>query len=352
MQANQPLGKSDHVVLTWSCVYEQEQPNDAKSSKISRFNFRRGKYEEMLKHLSKIDWKVLDRMDVQEAWNYLKKVLHEATNLFVPMFKKRKRRKKTVPWWNEALIQEVKRKHKAWKEYVISRTVEKHRVYAQQRNSTTLKIRKARNEYEASLVKVAKSEPRKLYRYIRSQLTVKPRVGPLENQFGQLTETDEETAEELNRFFKSIFVDEDPTNLPDFSVSMCDSNTFNNIIITPQLVINELKMLKVDKAAGPDGLPSILLQACAEVLVTPLTAIFRKSLEVGKLPLDWKQAIITPLFKKGKKVKPGNYRPVSLTSQVCKVLERIVKKHIINYFEENQYMSTHQHGFVKKRSCT
>ena len=256
-----------------------------------------------------------------------------------------------MPWWNETLTQEVKRKHKAWKEYVRTRTVEKHRVYAQQRNSTTLKILKARNEYEASLVKVAKSEPRKLHRYIRSQLTVKPRVGPLENQFGQLTETDQETAEELNRFFKSVFVDEDPTNIPDFSVSMGDSNTLSDIVITPQLVINELKMLKADKAAGPDGLPSILLQACAEVLVTPLTAIFRKSLEVGKLPLDWKQAVITPLFEKGKNVKPGNYRPVSLTSQVCKVLERIVKKHVINYFEENQYMSSHQHGFVKKRSC-
>ena len=94
MQANQPLSKSDHVVLTWSCVYEQEQSNDDKSSKISRFNFRRGKYEEMSEYLSKIDWNVLDRMDVQEAWNYLKKVPHEATKLFVPTLKKRKRRKR------------------------------------------------------------------------------------------------------------------------------------------------------------------------------------------------------------------------------------------------------------------
>ena len=79
--------------------------------------------------------------------------------------------------------------------------------------------------------------------------------------------------------------------------------------------------------------------------------LFRMSLDTGIIPQEWKQAIVTPIFKKGSKVKPGNYRPVSLTSQCCKILERIIRKHIVNHLNRNNFVSAHQHGFVKKRSC-
>ena len=70
----------------------------------------------------------------------------------------------------------------------------------------------------------------------------------------------------------------------------------------------------------------------AEVLYQPLIdQPFKKSLEIGALPIQWKQATFTLIFKKGRKLLPNNNRPISLTSQVCKTLERIVKRHIISH---------------------
>ena len=95
----------------------------------------------------------------------------------------------------------------------------------------------------------------------------------------------------------------------------------------------------------------MILKHCAAQLATPLSRIFEASLTEGKLPQEWKNAKITPIFKKGSRSKPGNYRPVSLTSQVCKVLERIIKRAINAHLSSNHLLSKQQHGFIQKRSC-
>ena len=114
--------------------------------------------------------------------------------------------------------------------------------------------------YEADLVSVIKSEAQKLYKYVRSQLKVKARVGPLETQTGELTQNDEEVAEELSRFFKSVFVDEDDTNVPNFAIPTSDSPALTSITVTSQYVLEELRKLDISKAAEPDGFPAVLLK--------------------------------------------------------------------------------------------
>ena len=86
-------------------------------------------------------------------------------------------------------------------------------------------------------------------------------------------------------------------------------------------------------------------------LATPLCRLFNLSLETGQLPHDWKSALVTSIFKKGTRSDPGNYRPVSLTCIVCKVLESIVRDVIVTYFNDNNLYSKCQHGFRKGRSC-
>ena len=78
--------------------------------------------------------------------------------------------------------------------------------------------------------------------------------------------------------------------------------------------------------------------------------MFRKSLDDGKIPDDWRDSNVTPIFKKGSKADPGNYRPVSLTCGVGKSMERIVKSEIVSHVEKNGLMSKSQHGFRSGRS--
>ena len=96
----------------------------------------------------------------------------------------------------------------------------------------------------------------------------------------------------------------------------------------------------------------MILKQCASALALPLFYIFNYSLETGSLPDVWKLANISPIFKKGSKLIPKNYRPVSLTSIPCKILESIIKDQISQHLETNKLISPCQHGFVKRKSCT
>ena len=80
--------------------------------------------------------------------------------------------------------------------------------------------------------------------------------------------------------------------------------------------------------------------------------MFDKSVKDFKLPTKWKDAEVRPIFKKGKKTSPGNYRPVSLTSVVCKLFEGFIRDALCNHFISNNILSVDQYGFCKGRSCT
>ena len=110
-------------------------------------------------------------------------------------------------------------------------------------------------------------------------------------------------------------------------------------------------MLKCNKAPGPDQLPNTCLQPTAEETAPILAAIFSQSLRTGQLPADRLTANVSPIFKKGDKHLPSNYRPVSLTSVSCKLLEHIIVKHIMNHVETHNILTSRQHRFRSGHSC-
>ena len=95
----------------------------------------------------------------------------------------------------------------------------------------------------------------------------------------------------------------------------------------------------------------MFLANTANSLALPISIIFRKSLAEGKIPCEWQNANVSPIFKKGSKSAPNNYRPVSLTCILCKVMETLVRTEIVNHLELNNLISDKQHGFVTGRSC-
>ena len=111
-----------------------------------------------------------------------------------------------------------------------------------------------------------------------------------------------------------------------------------------------LKGLYPHKAAGPDQLKPIVLQTLHKELAPILKLIFQKSLNTGRLHSIWKKANVSPIFKKGDKTEPANYRPISLTCVLCKVFEHVVASGISKHFTEQDILSELQHGFWEKRS--
>ena len=98
-----------------------------------------------------------------------------------------------------------------------------------------------------------------------------------------------------------------------------------NFQVTP-LIITLSPFFSFFSSYRPDGLHSKVLKELADVVPEPLNEIFEKSWITGKLPEDWKRADVVPVFKKGGKVDPENYRPISLTSILGKILEKIIKE--------------------------
>ena len=96
-------------------------------------------------------------------------------------------------------------------------------------------------------------------------------------------------------------------------------------------IMTKLQKLKVDKSPGPDEIHPRVLKELATVIAQPLRHIFQLSLDSGVIPEDWRSSNITAIFKKGKRSNMGNYRPVSLTSVVCKVFESIMRDHMMEY---------------------
>ncbi len=122
-------------------------------------------------------------------------------------------------------------------------------------------------------------------------------------------------------------------------------------LLSLESITKQLKNLNPNKAPGNDNKHPFILSQCALSFACPLSIVFNRSLETGGVPDARKEANITPLFNKGSKLLAKNYRPLSLTSILCKIIERLIHKPLSEY-NKHKLVTNSQHGFVQEKSCT
>lgn len=346
-----PLGKSHHQCLKFVFVGYAFNRNQTKQVK---YMFDKGDYKAMSEKLKTSNLSQrLDGLNIQEAWDLFSSEIDSLSKDFIPVrrFGGRSMKKATKPLWlDDKALAKVKKKREAYKRFIETREGKDYLAYTKARNQAKGACRKAVKDHESSIAAMAKKNPKKFYAYAKSKLTASEGIADLVNEHGEKVTLDKAKAELLNSFFCSVFTKENIDEIPNFANRM-NGKTLHNIDIDVNKVKKLLLSIDASKSQGPDNIHPRILKELAEVLAEPLTKIFRLSISQGSLPEQWKTANVTPLFKKGEKTKPNNYRPVSLTSVPCKLLERLIRDAMFEFLDENEAITSCQHGFVSKRSC-
>ena len=319
-------------------------------NKVKVPNFKRANFVALRQKLTEIQ--LSDDGNVEEVWLSFKNHLLNQQNTFVPLCEKRSHIKKSPPWFNSEIKHSLKERKLLYKLKKEHSTPENIRFYHDARRRVKRLVCQAKRRYEENIAVNCKNNPKSFFSYINNSKAIRSGIGPLTNNDGALVTDSQHIANLLNNYFSSVFnTNSLPPTTTYTSTNVNLEHVLPNFEITTDEVHKALDSLKTNKSPGPDKVYPKLLKETKSEILSSLTTVFNMSLRQGIVPSDWKKANVTPIFKKGDKQIPGNYRPISLTSVVGKLLESIIRDKIVRYLESHSLIGDSQHGFRNKRSC-
>ena len=226
-------------------------------------------------------------------------------------------------------------------------------INIQLRDSITSDLEK--NERNA--VEQIKSNPRYFYSYAKKFRKPRSNIGPLRGENKNLKHDSEEMANVLAGQYKPAF--SDPTAITSerlqkslFQIFIpIGSEKLEHFTFSRSDIINAINEIDTYSSTAHEDIPAKVIKECKEIIAIPLEILWNYSLHTGDIPPALKEQYITLTFKKGDKTDPANYRPISLTSHLMKIFERVIRNKIVSHLEENCLLNTKQHGFRKGRSC-
>jgi Reverse transcriptase (RNA-dependent DNA polymerase)/Endonuclease-reverse transcriptase len=334
------LGSSDHCMISAAVRVGKHKEQQAGTVR----NWWRADWSSMKRELAEVDWTELDGLETDEAWTFFRDKLDMVVDRNVPVKPRGSAGK--PPWLSRDILREVRRKRRIWCKTRNKDSPEYKAVEKKVRNM----IRNAKRRLERKLALENGDNSKPFYAYLKSKLKNKTPVGPLKLRDGSVISDSAGMAKLLNDYFSSVFSEEGDGAVP--RADQCEvADNLEDVVVNEQTVKKKIRNLKPASAPGPDGIGSMLLRELADQVAKPLTVIFNKSLTSSVVPEDWRRANVTPIYKKGTKSDPSNYRPVSLTSICCKLLESVIRDSIVEHMEQNGLIEGSQHGFVKTRSC-
>ena len=338
------LGSSDHLVIQFGIVcYTAPHPKECKSKPA----FYKADFQRLRHQASLLSWGQVEALELPQAYEFFQQHVNDLVTSFIP--KSKPGRSKNL-YMTRAALRLRKRKRVHWAEFMRSRSSLDYSRYKRSANQLRTETRRLRKDFEARLADELKSNPKAFWRYVNTRMKTKVGIDALECENGSILSSPQDKAEILNRFFTSVFVDEDLITVP--SLMKRATEELPDFTITTAEVLEKLRGLKVTGAPGPDGLHPRVLYELAPHIAQTLATIFNKSLVASQLPKSWCQATVIPVLKRGSRHQPSNYRPISLTSIPCKVMESIIRDKIMHHLDTNDLLSPHQHGFRPSRSCT
>ena len=343
---------SDHHEIRFKIIGEKKV--DENTTLVP--DFRKANYEGLRQNLQTINWEIIG-MDGREEGNNETEILYNSTvreilkvqEKFVP--KKNIRSNKNDPkWMNSSIKRDIATKKGLYRKIKRGESQDLGR-YNELARKVKKDVRLAKRTYEIEVARKAQTDPKSFYQLYKTK--VKDRIGPLKGRDDREIDSAEEISEELNNYFLSIFTEEGQGGDvdPEQTFTGEETDMLKDIVISKEIVIREIDRLKKTKSPGPDNIYPRILKECREQLGEPIARLFQNSIDTGFVPKLWRQANVVPIFKKGDKSDKSNYRPISLTSVIGKMLEAIIARAVRKHLDDHNLIRHSQHGFSKGKSC-
>ena len=334
----EPFSSScDHSAIHFSVSYPVEISDRQNQCFLDFFN---ADYCSMISIIKDIDWSFLcqNSLSVEMFWSKISNVLYSCIAQFVP-----RRYQSRKPFSYPIHIRRLLGLKKLW----YSKDKVRYKHFARKYD---MAVKDFILSQENNVLK--KKNLSSFYSYVNSKLTTSQCIPPLVDSNDNLVVSNHDKCTVLNDYFASVFTADDGL-LPEFVPRLSENNSLNCVLFTFDKVLKTLKSLPSKCSKTPDGFPAFFLKSLAPAIAFPLSLLFEMSMSTGDIPLVWKTALVCPVFKKGSRKQPSNYRPISQTCILCKVMESIISSSMISFLRTHNLISQDQFGFLTRRStCT
>ena len=295
-----PLGKSDHILIEInkgkdSCLLDQNY-------KMDRYKYSRANFDGIKQYFENANWENFDNArNTQEKWDEFIKIYDEAVRTYVPKGSGNCRKGKE--WYNRRCDKARKRKIRTWNKWRKERIEDHWRDYIEARNECVKVMREEKRDYEKDIMNKCKKEPKLFYRHVNSKMKKQEVITRLKVD-GIVYQNEQDMAEVMNKGFQRVFTEEGDFELQDGDLA---GNELVEVEVHRERVMELMENLEVNKAPGPDGVSNWILKECRHQLVDRIQELLTSSLEQGRVPKEWKQANIVPIYKGGSRENPMNY---------------------------------------------
>lgn len=280
-------------------------------------------------------------------WNEFKGHIQNLVQKYIPQ--KTINHKHGYPWTTNELRHLIRKRDRLYNKMTKTGNAKMKTGYKELKHRVQKETRQSYWNYISNIIAPEdKPSTNKFFSFLKSVKKESSGIPTLKRNGTTSSETHDK-ANTLNMQFQSAFTTDNDNIMPDMDKEKY--SPMNEINITENGVRKLLKLLNPNKASGPDELIPRVLQVLHQELAPAVTLLFQKTLNLGQTPVDWKHAFVCPIYKKGARHDPSNYRPVSLTCILCKQMEHIVVSNLMKHLENNKILSECQHGFRSKRSC-
>ena len=290
-----PLGKSDHSMIKVEYYSESEK---VQSKTIA--NYEKADYQKM-KNLLDINWvDILNShcKDINGMWEAFFEKYKSAEQACVPKKVINMRARTFESTLDRKGRSKRKRKCRLWKRYLETKDENVYFDYCRCRNQVRMLTRKSAKNQEKKVATCVKTNNKLFWKHVNRKTKLREAVPDLYNgkrNPNEMTKNDSEKAEVLGNYFSSVFVKE-----PNWSWILNEQSHENNlkVEISKEAIKKKLQELNVNKSPGPDLMHPRVIKEISSVIIEPLHLIFNASLKLGKVPVAWKLASITPIYKK------------------------------------------------------